>query len=334
MKILECQFKFILLLLICLQIISCNDGSGESEEALPEQANHTIDGDKYRKLFFQPLVQGIEQIEVDGEFSKESLLSITPWDIVSYFVQGGMAIEDEIGKNRVLQDVVWYAESGMYELLDDYYQANAQATAEAFYNAFREIGSSQELMQLVDTVQPGIGTAILQINKAIDYLSLVTDGNREQNDDIRSYLGALKRHLNDVEEKFEEVGLPAIEQALLGKQGQGPGDLYAIEIDIEVADTKENGQMWDVLGGSPDIFGGLIISGDRYFLEMQRDSYFYTTMVQAVLKNSDRIYIVLFDEDIRDHDLIGNGRASFYSGKRQMNVNVGQASVTIKLQQL
>jgi len=100
-------------------------------------------------------------------------------------------------------------------------------------------------------------------------------------------------------------------------QAESTHDVYLVS--VKVAETKANGSAWDPSGGKPDL--RVVISNERsgktYLTPVAKD----TTFVKFDLKDpvvgvadGDILDILVYDEDLIDHDIVGISRKAITTG--------------------
>jgi hypothetical protein len=93
----------------------------------------------------------------------------------------------------------------------------------------------------------------------------------------------------------------------------------AFLVSLEVEETKANGSAWDPAGGKPDL--RVIISNERsgktFISEVAKDTYSVNFNLKAPILDvaeGDILEILVYDEDLVDHDIVGLSRKALTSG--------------------
>jgi hypothetical protein len=123
---------------------------------------------------------------------------------------------------------------------------------------------------------------------------------------------------------------PVGQVAYLRAAGDVTYDLFLVS--VKVRETKANGHSWDPAGGKPDL--RVIISNERsgktFLSNVAKDTF----SVDFALKDSildvaegDILDILVYDEDLADHDIVGISRKALTSGilaSQQLDLSFGQ----------
>lgn len=101
-----------------------------------------------------------------------------------------------------------------------------------------------------------------------------------------------------------------------------------VKIKVKVMQTKANGKPWDLFGNPPDIM--IKISHEKID-ELSSRIFKNTYTAQAVfyldeLSEDEEFTIEVWDIDIRNHDLIGEGSIS----KKTKKMRIGRCTITLK----
>jgi len=103
-------------------------------------------------------------------------------------------------------------------------------------------------------------------------------------------------------------------------------------VSIKVQETKANGSSWDPAGGKPDL--RIVMSNERsgktFLSDVAKDTFsveFHLKGPVLDVADGDILDILVIDEDLTDHDIVGLSRKAITTGllaKKQLDLSFGR----------